>query len=112
MDRINHYSSVIKKGLAAHAVLLEKLPHAYDVILAFDDERHQYLLRKIGWTDKERIDQVVLHVSIRNGKIWVEEDWTEEGIATYFLEQGIPPHDIVLGFVPPVERPYTEFAVA
>jgi hypothetical protein len=112
MDQIDKYASIIQDGLTAYASLLEQLPHVYDIVLVFDDERHQYLLRKIGWTDKERIDSVVLHVSIRNGKIWIEEDWTEEGLATYLLEKGVPAKDIVLGFVPPVERPYTEFAVA
>ncbi|MCB8945804.1 MAG: XisI protein [Ardenticatenaceae bacterium] len=112
MDQINQYASIIKDGLTAYAALLEKLPHAYEIVLVFDDERHQYLLRKIGWTARERIDGIVLHVSIRQGKIWIEEDWTEEGLATYLLAREVPAQDIVLGFVPPVERPYTEFAVA
>jgi hypothetical protein len=45
-------------------------------------------------------------------KIWIEEDMTEDGIATYFLEQGVPREDIVLAFHPPFIRPLTEFAVA
>jgi len=45
-------------------------------------------------------------------KIWIEEDMTEDGIATYFLEQGVPREDIVLAFHPPFMRPLTEFAVA
>jgi len=45
-------------------------------------------------------------------KIWIEEYMTEEGIATYFLEQGVPRENIVLAFHPPFMRPLTEFAVA
>ncbi len=55
---------------------------------------------------------MILHVAIRDAKIWIEEDWTEEGIATYFVVQGIPRHDIILGFQHPTMRPLTEFAVA
>jgi hypothetical protein len=37
---------------------------------------------------------------------------TAEGIATYFLDHGVPNDQIVLGFQAPTMRPYTEFAVA
>ncbi|MBV7337555.1 XisI protein [Chloroflexi bacterium TSY] len=53
-----------------------------------------------------------LYVRIRNGKFWIEEDWTEEGIATHLVEAGVPKSDIVLGFHAPNMRPHTEFAVA
>ena len=66
----------------------------------------------MGWTPDSRMRQTRLHIALKNGKIWIEEDWTEEGIATFFLEQGAPHDDIVLGFQPPEMRPYTEFATA
>jgi len=43
---------------------------------------------------------------------WIEQDWTEKGIATELLESGVPNEDIVLGFRHPERRPLTEFAVA
>ena len=114
MDKLTHYQNLIKQGLTDYAELLEKSTPkiSFDVVLAFDDQHHQYLLRELGWTEDNRIRQTRLHVTIKNNKIWIEEDWTEEGIATYFLEQGVPPDDIVLGFQPPQMRPYTEFATA
>ncbi|RKZ92495.1 MAG: XisI protein [Candidatus Parabeggiatoa sp. nov. 1] len=112
MDIDHGYSSLVKQALASYASLLAKFPSSsYDVILAFDDEHHQYLLRKLGWTDSSRLKQTVLHIAIRNGKIWIEEDWTEDGIASYFISHDVPREDIVLGFQPPIMRPYTEFAV-
>ena len=39
------------------------------------------------------------------------KDWTEDCIATYFLEKGVPPEHIVLGFYDPLTREDTEFAV-
>jgi len=106
------YPSIVKQALSSYASLLAKCPSpSYNIILAFDDGNSQYLLRKLGWTESSRVRQTVLHIAIRNGKIWIEEDWTEEGIATYFLSHGIPREDIVLGFQPPIMRPYTEFAV-
>lgn len=69
-------------------------------------------MRKVDWKENKRILKTVLHVALQNGKIWIEEDLTEEGITTWFLEHGIPNAAIVLGFQPPLIRPYTEFAVA
>jgi len=115
MDTLKPYPNLIKEGLTVYHDLLDKSPHPnYDIVLVFDDRHHQYLVRKLGWVEDEdrRILYTVLHVALRNGKIWIEEDMTEDGIATYFLEQGVPHNDIVLGFHPPHIRPLTEFAVA
>ncbi|MBV7331766.1 XisI protein [Chloroflexi bacterium TSY] len=113
MARIDKYSKLIRDALTAYSSLLTKEPNPnYEVVLLFDDEHKQYMIRKIGWSDTKRIDYIPPHVALRDGKIWIEEDWTEEGIATYFLEHGVPNNDIVLGFQPPIMRSYTEFAVA
>jgi hypothetical protein len=117
MDQVNSssYSTLVKQALAEYktsfvANSLDPLP--YELTLVFDDEHQQYIVRSVGWQKNKRILTTILHVAIRNGKIWIEEDWTEEGIATYFLDHGVPNDHIVLGFHAPTMRPYTEFAVA
>ena len=52
------------------------------------------------------------YVRIRDGKFWIEEDWTEDGIATDLVRAGVPKEDIVLAFHEPEMRQYTDFAVA
>lgn len=52
-----------------------------------------------------------IHLQIINGKIWIQRDGTEDGIATDLLAAGIPKEQIVLAFKPEHIRPYTEFAV-
>lgn len=47
-----------------------------------------------------------------DGKIWIQRDGTEEGIAADLERAGIPKEHIVLGFRPPELRPYTGYAVA
>jgi hypothetical protein len=46
------------------------------------------------------------------GKIWIQYDGTEEGVATELLEAGVPKAHIVLGFRHPRERKYSGRAVA
>ena len=55
---------------------------------------------------------VMIHIRLKDGKIWVEEDWTEEGVAADLLQKGITREEIVLAFHPPQVRQYTEFVVA
>jgi hypothetical protein len=54
----------------------------------------------------------VLHLDIRQGKIWIQHDGTEAGIAEELVKAGIPRDRIVLAFKPPDICPHTGFAVA
>ncbi len=64
----------------------------------------------VGWENEERVYGCVVHVDIKNGKIWVQRDLTEEGIANQLVELGVPKTDIVLGFRTPYVRQFTGFA--
>ena len=54
----------------------------------------------------------MLHLDIRDGKIWIQHDGTYDGIANALVEAGIPRDRIVLAFKPPDIRQYTGFAVS
>jgi len=113
MDKAGQYKKLIKQALTNYAELLKSPPPSeLEIYPIFDDERGQYLIFRTGWKDDRHLRYMPLYICLRNNKIWIEEDMTEEGIATYFLEQGVPPDDIVLGFHPPEMRPHTEFAAA
>jgi hypothetical protein len=66
----------------------------------------------VGWEGIKRVHGCIVHVEIINGKVWIQQDGTEDGIAGELLEKGIPDSDIVLGFRPAELRQYTGFAVA
>ncbi len=48
---------------------------------------------------------------IIDGKVWIQHDGTEEGIANDLVAAGVPKAHIILGFKAPEIRKYTEFAV-
>ncbi|MEC4803015.1 MAG: XisI protein [Jaaginema sp. PMC 1079.18] len=79
--------------------------------LVFDETHDQYLWLFLGWEGKEKIRNIQVHIRIKNEKIYIEEDWTEEGIATELLREGVTKEDIVLAFHDPETRKLTEFAV-
>ncbi len=50
-------------------------------------------------------------MEIKDGKIWIERDGTEIGVANELVEAGVPKQDIVLAFRAPYKRKFTEFPV-
>jgi XisI protein len=92
-----------------------RIPYAYGEIeqqAVFDRQGDHYLLVNVGWEKHRRIHGCIVHVDIRDGKIWIQYDGTEEGIANELVRAGIPKESIVLGFQPLEVRPHTGFAVA
>lgn len=113
MDRLAHYRTILKEILTTQATEMEQQPVlGVDTELIIDEAHDNYMLSPVGWSPQGRVRGATLYVRIRNGKFWIEEDWTEEGIATHLLAAGVPKEDIVLAFHAPEVRPYTEFAVA
>jgi hypothetical protein len=78
----------------------------------FDREQGHYQLLNVGWHGHKRIFGCVLHLDIIEGKIWIQHDGTDIGIADELVALGIPKEDIVLAFHAPSMRKYTEFAVS
>jgi hypothetical protein len=78
----------------------------------FDIVSDRYQLVNVGWKDAStRIYGCVLHVDIKDGKIWIQHDGTEDAIADQLVALGVPKQDIVLAYHAPHVRQYTEFAV-
>lgn len=80
--------------------------------VVFDRGRDRYLLVEAGWENGYRIHGTLLHVDIIDGKLWIQHDGTEEGIAPELVAAGVPQDRIILAFRSPEMRKLTEFAVA
>lgn len=111
MDKVDKQRMLVKKILHEYAQLANVSPDGVETQLVFDEERDHYMAFRTGWWGKKRIHSAVIYVRLHNGKIWIEEDWTEEGIATDLLAAGVAREEIVLGFHHPTIRQYSEFAV-
>ncbi|MBW4443558.1 MAG: XisI protein [Plectolyngbya sp. WJT66-NPBG17] len=113
MDKLDQYRKIIKEVLKNYQNLV---PPASDdeaeQLLAFDEERDQYLWFRSGWQNKTRVRHITIYIRIKNGKVWVEEDLTDLEVVNDLLAAGIPATDIVLGFQLPDVRQYTDFAIA
>jgi hypothetical protein len=41
----------------------------------------------VGWQEEKRIYACPIHIDIKDGKIWIQQDFTEAGIAQQLLDQ-------------------------
>jgi XisI protein len=81
----------------------------YEVQTIFDEQQDHYQLLYVGWRGNKRDFGCILHLDIKDGKIWIQHDGTEVGIANQLVEMGVPKQDIILAFHEPYIRQFTEF---
>ncbi len=99
MDRVTEYQNTIKRLLREREQLAQAvLPENLEVRCFFDDERGQYALITLGWMKNRRISGNTLFLTLRDGKIWIEDDNTDAPIAADLLAEGVSTGDIVLAF--------------
>jgi len=102
MDKVTTYSRLIQEILGRWAGIVASQPTpGMETLLAFDDEHAQYLWLQVGYERGRRVHAVTVHARLIDGKIHVEQDWTEDGIATALAQAGVPWEDMVFGFHEP-----------
>jgi hypothetical protein len=116
MDKVELYRQHIQKLLRdrAQRSMRNSIQNSMDVEAqtVFDREDDHYQLVYVGWKRNGCRDYgCLLHLDIKDDKIWVQYDGTEGGIANELVELGVPRTDIVLGYQPPEIRKYSNFAI-
>jgi hypothetical protein len=79
--------------------------------IVFDTDRDRYLLIDVGWEEKEYVYGTIVHIDIKNGKIWIQRNNTEINLAERLVEKGVAKADIVLGLHSPFMRKFSGYAV-
>ena len=111
MDTLDRYRDSICRVLTELANI-DHSQHGLTSRTVFDRENDRYLVVTTGWDGIRRVDHIVAHFDIIDGKIWAQADNTNLGLVRELEEAGVPKHDIVLGFRHPDVRPLTDYAVA
>jgi hypothetical protein len=111
MDTLSEYRRIVRELIQRYA----QFKPAYgdvQIEVIFDPANDHYELTYAGWNGIHRIHGSVIHIDIRQDKVWIQYDGTEDGVADELVAAGIPRDRIVLAFKPPRVRPHTGFAVA
>jgi XisI protein len=104
-EYIRHILSERKKQ-----TMMSKQYEEYEVQTLFDEQHDHYQLLYLGWRGHKRDFGCILHLDIKkDGRIWIQHDGTEEGIANRLVEMGVPKQDIILAFHEPYIRQFTDF---
>jgi hypothetical protein len=106
----DHYRQVVMRTLKE----LAQAPVNGEIQTVFiaDLEGDHYQILDVGWDEKgQRVFQPVIHVDLIQGKVWIQENMTDQDFGKSFVEEGIISSDIVLGFHSRLIREYGEYAV-
>jgi len=105
MDTLNTYSDIVEQVLGVYTTI----PYSHGDLTCeaiFDRQRRRFVLVTVGWDDEQRVHYPVIHIDIIGGKLWIQTDNTDCGVASELEAAGVPKSDIVLAFRAP------EYAVA
>jgi len=109
MDKLTQYRNIVQQLIKDYA----NYRPAYgdiEVETIFDTQHDHYQLVNIGWDEEQRIHGCSLHIDIKEGKIWIQHNGTENLMSEELVALGVPKQDIVLGFQSPYKRKMTEFS--
>ncbi len=109
MDRSEQYAAIVRRVLTEIAELSPST-ETLRTELVFNENQGHYHLGEVGWDGDDRIDVMLLHIDIIEGRIWLQYNGTDLRVGEELVRAGIPRDQIVLGFQPPELRQYTDFA--
>ncbi len=111
MDKLTCYRQYIQDFLTEQTQG-KVLGGEIETEVIFDLDRDRFLLIDLGWNQHQRIYNCVIHLEIREQKIWIQRNQTDRPIADVLISMGVAREDIILGLQPPLIRDYTGFGVA
>ncbi|MDB9519503.1 XisI protein [Roseofilum reptotaenium CS-1145] len=109
MEKLEQYRQIVQEVIKSHAA-----PENADIEsqVICDREQDHYQLVDLGWQGFNRIYACYIHIDIKDGKIWIQNNMTEADLGQELVDKGVPASDIILGLHPPYKRPYTKYGVA
>ena len=111
MERLNDYRKIIKTFLE-ESIVGELDDPNFETQLICDRERDHYQLVSLGWQGHRRFYSVLIHIDIKEGKIWIQRNDTDRLIAQELMALGVAREDIILGLQPAYARADTGYSVA
>lgn len=110
MAKLEEYRERVKQILTKYSQYKPSYGEV-EIELIFDIERDHYQIMSVGWNHQKRVYGTMMHLDIKNEKVWIQQNTTEIDVASELVEMGVPKHDIVIGFHTAKMRQLTDFAV-
>jgi XisI protein len=110
MERLEQYRQAIQTVLFDYAQPTNDPDLETQVIC--DRDHDHYQLVSLGWQGQRRFYSCLMHLDIKDQKIWIQRNQTDRLIAQELVALGVPRQDIILGLQPEYARPDTGYGVA
>jgi hypothetical protein len=110
MDKIKRYQDILIEFMEEYAATpYANAPEVKNQVVA-DRERNHFQVVSVGWQNGRFVHDVIFHFDIVDGKVWVQQNWTEVRLEHELPRRGIALTDIIVGFVPTEMRELTAAA--
>lgn len=110
-EKMNRYRRILQETIERHAQMTTEPPQPESFVIS-DTVHDHYLLMDVGWEANKRAHYIVVHLRLIDGKVIIEDDGIEYGIARDLIDAGIPAEDIMIALDSPQPRPLTGLVAA
>jgi XisI protein len=112
MSDVNKYRQIVQNLLKEiHSYGAASIVSSIEEQVVFDNARDHYILIDVGWDQKQHVYGSIIHIDIKDGKIWIQRNNTEIDLADRLIEMGVSKENIVIGFQSPFMRQFSGYAV-
>lgn len=102
MEKIEQSRSIIHRLLEEYREFYQRNTRTdVDTEIVADDIHGQYMVMRVGWRGETRVRRPLFYLRLKENKIWIEEDWTKDGIVSELMAEGVCRDEIVLAFQTP-----------
>ena len=111
-DPTTRYADIVFTFLREYAEeMYGQDPSPLEAQVIADREGHHYQLLRVGWANGRFVFSIRFHFDVKEGKVWIQVNNTEEMIGDELVKRGIPAEAIVFAFHPPEARHHLGFGV-
>lgn len=112
MDKLKQYKKILKEVFTCQTADPFSNAPTLEQQLIINKEESQFIVMVIGWMEEEYKHFSLLHVQLKDGKVWLHQNNTDEDIGAILEKKGIPKSEMVVGFLTSFERELSDYAVA
>ncbi len=100
METLKKYQQIVIDFLEEYArIRYANGPELEQQVLA-DRERNHFQLVSVGWHQGRFVHEVVFHFDIKEGKVFIQQNWSDLRLVNELTARGISSSDIVVGSMP------------
>lgn len=104
MEKLTQYQSILSEFVEEFARAPFSVQHQLENQAITDTIHNHFQVITLGWDKGKFVFDIVLHFDIKDGKIWIQQNWTDLLLDQELIKRGVDKTDIIIGFLPEYAR--------